>query len=115
MKRFPFYKQYDAMQCGIACLRMLCKYYGKDINQGYLSTIYHATTEGVSLLGIKEVLGKLGFSVISGRLTLEQLSAATLPCILHLESESLCGIIQDKEKTKILYCRPRKRFDRLSH
>lgn len=108
MKRFPFYKQYDAMQCGIACLRMLCKYYGKDINQGYLSTICHATTEGVSLLGIKEALGKLGFSVISGRLTLEQLSAATLPCILHWNQNHFVVLYKIKKKRKFYIADPGK-------
>jgi len=27
MYLFPFYKQYDSMQCGITCLQMICEYY----------------------------------------------------------------------------------------
>nr|WP_257881462.1 cysteine peptidase family C39 domain-containing protein [Prevotella denticola] len=26
---FYFYRQHDAMQCGIACMAMVCKYYGR--------------------------------------------------------------------------------------
>lgn len=26
MGRFPLYKQHDSMQCGIACLQMICRY-----------------------------------------------------------------------------------------
>ena len=29
MKRFPFIKQKDSMQCGVACLASICEYYGK--------------------------------------------------------------------------------------
>ncbi len=29
MKRFPFIRQQNAMCCGIACLQMICAYYGK--------------------------------------------------------------------------------------
>lgn len=29
MRKFPFVKQHDAMQCGIASLAMICEYFGK--------------------------------------------------------------------------------------
>ncbi|WP_418877964.1 cysteine peptidase family C39 domain-containing protein [Xylanibacter rarus] len=28
MKNFKLYRQHDAMQCGTACLRMICSHYG---------------------------------------------------------------------------------------
>ena len=48
-----YFKQHDTMGCGIACIQMICSYYGKILNQDYLSTLCHATSEGVSLLGIE--------------------------------------------------------------
>ena len=51
---FPFYKQHDSMQCGITCLQMICKYYGKEYSLESLSRYCFATTEGVSMLGISE-------------------------------------------------------------
>lgn len=33
MRKFPFYGQHDAMQCGISCLQMICKYHGKYYSQ----------------------------------------------------------------------------------
>ena len=30
MKNFKICLQYDAMQCGIACLRMICSHYGQN-------------------------------------------------------------------------------------
>ncbi len=29
MKTFPFHLQHDAMQCGVACLRMVSEYFGE--------------------------------------------------------------------------------------
>ncbi|MBJ2191670.1 MAG: hypothetical protein JFT10_12655 [Muribaculaceae bacterium] len=59
--RFPFIKQEDSMQCGIACLQMICTYYGQHYSNGFISTFCHATTEGISLLGICKAATFLGF------------------------------------------------------
>lgn len=83
MKSFPFYKQHDSMQCGIACLQMVSKYYGKEYSLNALSRYCFATTEGVSLLGISEAAGKLGLHTLCGKTTIDQLYQAPLPCILH--------------------------------
>ena len=80
---FPYYKQHDAMQCGITCLQMICKHYGKEFSTETLSSYCFATTEGVSLLGISEATNKLGLYCICGRVSMEQMREAPLPCILH--------------------------------
>lgn len=40
------------MQCGVACLTMICTYFGKKFPLEYISELCFATTEGVSLLSI---------------------------------------------------------------
>ena len=71
------------MQCGIACLQMVCHHYGRDYTLDALSHLCGATTQGVSLLGISDAAGRLGLQTVSGRVSLEMLGKATLPCILH--------------------------------
>lgn len=83
MSRFHFIKQHDAMQCGIACLAMICRYYGKNYSLATLSEICHATNEGVSLLGISDAAEQLGMHTIIGYSSVAKLSKVTLPCILH--------------------------------
>jgi len=78
-----FIKQHDSMQCGIACLTMVCRHYGKRYSIDALSHICFATTEGVSMLGISQAAEKLGFETKSGRISTEQLGCTPLPCILH--------------------------------
>ena len=81
--KFPFHKQSDTMQCGVACLRMIFEYYGHRYSNAYLSKICHTTVEGVSMLGISETAKKLGMNVVSGYLSLDSLTDIQLPCILH--------------------------------
>lgn len=83
MKRFHIFRQHDSMQCGIICLKMVCKYFGKDYSINYLSNICFATAEGVSLLGISEAAEELGLHTVCGRVCIEQIVKAPLPCILH--------------------------------
>ena len=45
-------KQHDSMQCGITCLQMVCRFFGREYSLDSLSKICFATTEGVSMLGI---------------------------------------------------------------
>ena len=78
-----FIRQQDSMQCGIACLAMICRNYGKKYTIDALSDICFATTEGVSLLGISQAAKKLGFETTSKRISTERLSKISLPCILH--------------------------------
>lgn len=83
MKSFKFYPQHDSMQCGIACLQMICKHYSKEYTIKQLAEYCFATTEGVSLLGISEAASKLGLHTICGKVTLQQIQKVRLPCILH--------------------------------
>ena len=83
MKNFKIYLQHDAMQCGTACLRMICSHYGADYSFDSLSKLCFATSEGVSLQGISEAAEKLGLHTVCGRVSLDNLAEAPLPCILH--------------------------------
>lgn len=62
---------------------MVCEYYGKCYTVDYLSRYCHVTKEGMSLYGISEAAEKLGLQTMSGRVSLDMLANAPLPCILH--------------------------------
>ncbi|WP_281234874.1 peptidase domain-containing ABC transporter [Flavobacterium gelatinilyticum] len=78
-----FTPQKDQMDCGPACLCMMADFYGKKYSLQYLRDNSFITREGVSLLGIVEAATKIGFEVLSGKLTNEKLNEMPLPCILH--------------------------------
>lgn len=83
MRRFKVCMQHDAMQCGIACLRMVCRHYGVEYSMDSLSRLCLATTEGVSLLGMSEAAERLGLHTVCGHVGFDQIAEAPMPCILH--------------------------------
>lgn len=83
MNRFPLIRQYDSMECGIACLAMVCKFFKREYSIENISKICFATTEGVSLLGLNETALQLGLQTVSGRISISNLRKANFPCILH--------------------------------
>jgi ATP-binding cassette, subfamily B, bacterial len=97
---FPLYKQHDSMQCGIACLQMICRYYGKAYSTEELSKICFATTEGVSMLGISQAAETLGLHTICGRVKMEQIPVAPLPCILHWEQNHFVVLYKVKKRNR---------------
>lgn len=82
--RFPYYPQYDSMDCGPSCLRMIAKYYGKTYSLQTLRERCSITREGVSMLGISDAAEAIGFRTIGVSISFDQLSKeAILPCVLH--------------------------------
>ncbi|MDO3627172.1 peptidase domain-containing ABC transporter [Mucilaginibacter sp. BT774] len=80
---FPFYKQYDQMDCGPSCLKMIAKYFGHNYQLQTLRDLCGINREGVSLLGISQASEKMGFRSLAAKITAGDLDKAELPCILH--------------------------------
>lgn len=81
-----FTRQFDQMDCGPACIRMVASTYGKDYPISYLRTLSHLSREGVSVAGIRDALNQIGADSASFEMTLEQLrERCPLPAILHWE------------------------------
>ena len=89
------------MQCGLACLQMICDFFGTNYSLETISRYCFATTEGTSLRSINEAALKLGFHTIVGKVTIPQLKEASLPCILYWNQKHfiiLCDIKKRKKK-----------------
>ena len=97
MKKFPFYKQPDQMDCGPTCLRMIAKHYGKNFSLQRLREISGINREGVSLFGISEAAEKIGFRTMGSKLTIEQLAELELPAILHWEQHHFVVLYKIKK------------------
>ena len=84
--RLKFTRQFDQMDCGPSCIRMVASAYGKDYPLSYLRTLAHLTREGVSVAGIRDALKEIGMESATFQMTLEQLEdKCPLPAILHWE------------------------------
>ncbi|MGI8952269.1 MAG: peptidase domain-containing ABC transporter [Chitinophagaceae bacterium] len=84
LSKFPLYKQLDGMDCGPACLRMVFKYYGKQIKLDKLRTESQFSKDGVSMLGMSDAADRFGMRSKGVKISFEQLqNDAPLPAILH--------------------------------
>jgi ATP-binding cassette subfamily B protein len=84
MSRFHFYKQAEEMDCGPTCLRMIAKYYSKNISSQEIRELTNSTRLGSSLLSISDAAEKIGFRTLAVKISYEKLTADTpLPCIAH--------------------------------
>ena len=81
---YPFVRQYDAMDCGPACISMIAQWHGKRISLETIRKRAWITREGVSFLGLKSAAGTMGFKAAGVKLPFSRLAAeAPLPCIVH--------------------------------
>ncbi len=81
-----FTRQFDQMDCGPACIRMVASVFGKEYPLSYLRSTAHLTREGVSVAGIRDALNKIGINSATFEMTKEQLRGqCPMPAILHWE------------------------------
>jgi len=84
MKKFPHYRQLDAMDCGPTCLKMIASYYGKEYSLDTLRKRSFITRSGVSMLGVSDAAESIGFKTMGVKISLKKLiKDMPLPCILH--------------------------------
>lgn len=99
MSRFPHFKQHDAMDCGPACLRMIAKFYGKNISLDFLREKSHISREGVSLLGISDAAEAVGMRSLGTKVTMEQLiKDVPKPCIVHWDQNHFVVVYDVKKE-----------------
>lgn len=84
MKKFPIYIQRDSMECGPTCIRMVAKYYGRNVSIEKLRKLSETNRTGSNLLTISEASENIGFKTLGVKIDFENLKEnAPLPCICH--------------------------------
>jgi ATP-binding cassette subfamily B protein len=103
IKKFPFYKQPDAKDCGPACLRIIAKHYNKSIPLQEIRTLSETTREGSGLLGLSNAAENLGFRTLGVKIDFDTLIAEVpLPCIVHWNKIHYV-VVYDIDKTNKVY------------
>ena len=98
---FPNYKQYDTMDCGPTCLRIIARFYGREYTLQSLREKCYITREGVSLLGISEAAESIGFRTNGVKLIWEQLrDDVNFPCIAHWNQNHFIVVYRIKKGKK---------------
>ena len=82
-RRFPLIHQIDEMDCGAACLAMVCRAFGHRISLARIRDIVSTGQEGTSLRGLVSGATALGFEARSIKSSLDRLPELELPAIIH--------------------------------
>lgn len=102
---FKFYKQVDKVDCGPTCLKMIAKYFGKDISLNFLREKCYVTREGASFLTLRGAAEEIGFKTFAAELTVDHFLKTPLPCILFWNSNHFVVLYKVK-KRKPLFRKP---------
>jgi ATP-binding cassette, subfamily B, bacterial HlyB/CyaB len=85
LKRFPLVEQAEEMDCGAACLAMICRHYGIGMTLGKLRELANVTTMGATLDSLARAGESLGFTTRGIQCTFDALMGFDLPFIVHWE------------------------------
>ncbi len=93
------------MDCGAACLSMICTHYGRSVEIDRIRTLCRITKSGVSLLGISEAAETLGFRTRGVLCSLQALKEVDLPIILHWQQQHFIVLysIERKQGTQLYH------------
>lgn len=98
---FPFYPQFDEMDCGPACLQMIAHHFGKEYSLGYLREQSYLTKDGVSFLGISQAAETIGMETLSVKFGMETLlKERFVPIVLHWNQNHFVVLYRIKKNWK---------------
>jgi ATP-binding cassette, subfamily B, bacterial HlyB/CyaB len=113
IKRFALVEQAEEMDCGAACLAMLCKHYNIPMTLGKLRELANVTTQGATLESLARAGESLGFSARGVQCTYEAILGFELPFIAHWEGYHYV-IVYGVSKKQVWIADPAVGFKKLS-
>jgi HlyB family type I secretion system ABC transporter len=84
-KRYPFFLQQSASDCGAACLVMVGRYWGKRFSINRLRELASVDRNGASLNNLAGAAESIGFTARMVTASLDKLAEQNLPVIAHWE------------------------------
>lgn len=80
---FHYYHQIEQSDCGVTCLRMVARHFGRKIPVKFLRSRADLSRGGISVRGLKECAESIGMKGYGVKLGSRLLVEAPLPAILH--------------------------------
>lgn len=111
-RRFPCDRQFDIMDCGPACLKMIAKYHGKFYSLQSIRDKCGLTKEGVSFLDLSYAAESIGFRTISVKASINDLlHRIPLPVIVHWDNSHFAIVYKtDPRRGKVYVSDPAKGY-----
>jgi HlyB family type I secretion system ABC transporter len=86
-RRYPYYGQQSASDCGAACLAMVARYWGKKFSINRLRDLAKVDRNGSSLKGLSAAAESVGFTTRPIKISLDRLAEQPLPAIVHWQGK----------------------------
>ncbi|MDU4067644.1 MAG: ABC transporter transmembrane domain-containing protein [Enterobacter asburiae] len=102
-KRIPVVFQTEASECGLACLSMICSFYGKQVDLLQLRQQFNLSSRGVNLHAIKAIASELEMSSRALSVDLQELHAVRKPCILHWDFNHFVVLIKVDKNSAVIH------------
>lgn len=97
MKKFPFYKQADAKDCGPTCLKIVAKHFGKTMPMQDLRKLCKTERQGSSLLNLSNAAEEIGLRTLSIKASIDVLKKISMPCILFWDLQHYVVLFKFKK------------------
>jgi ABC-type bacteriocin/lantibiotic exporter with double-glycine peptidase domain/CRP-like cAMP-binding protein len=82
-RRFPFVRQIDFADCGVAALAMICRAFGRKVSLPFIRHIAGTGQDGTSLRGIMRAADEAGLDGHAFKASKNRLDQLQLPAIIH--------------------------------
>jgi ATP-binding cassette subfamily B protein len=105
IRRFPHVFQVDAMDCGAACLAMVCRHFGRSVSLARIRQLAHTSLDGTSLRALCAAAGQLGLAARAVKTSAENLPQIPLPAIAHWKGNHWV-VLYDVDRTHVRIADP---------
>ncbi|HEX5490530.1 MAG TPA: peptidase domain-containing ABC transporter [Candidatus Udaeobacter sp.] len=85
VRKIDHIMQIDEMDCGAACLGMICRHFGRKVSLARIRQLCHTATDGTSLKAISRAATELGLAARPLKISYRHLPQMPLPAIVHWE------------------------------
>jgi len=101
-RRFPFVRQIDEMDCGAACVAMLCRSFGHDVSMTSIRYAVGTSTDGTTLRGLIRGGNEIGLEMRPIKSSPDRVDSLALPAIVHWQGNHWVVLHRiDKDKLRI--------------
>ncbi len=104
-RRYPYFQQQSASDCGAACLVMVSRYWGKHFSVNRLREIANVDRNGASLRGLAVAAESIGFTTRPVKASLDKLAQANLPAIAHWEGRHYI-VVYEVRRDRVIVADP---------
>ncbi len=95
---FTCYRQLEHSDCGLTCIRIIAKHFGKKIPISYLKGITDLNRLGMSIKDITECCSKLGIDTATVKLKPDEFVNAPLPAIVYWQQQHFVVVYKIEPK-----------------